>query len=69
MQSASRPRPIRELSVVALNHPRECDGRVLPAGSTGTVVHRYRDGAGYEVEFTEPVHCVLTVGRDDIRPI
>jgi hypothetical protein len=28
----------------------------------------YRGGAGYEVEFEKPFHCVVTVGRDDIRP-
>jgi hypothetical protein len=69
MASAEQLRPIPELSVVALRHPQECDGRVLPEGSRGAVVHAYRDGAGYEVEFSEPFHCVVTVNRDDIRPI
>ena len=67
MQPAERPPSIPELSIVALTHRRVCDGRVLPEGSTGAVVYAYRDGAGYEVEFEEPFHCVVTVGRDDIR--
>jgi hypothetical protein len=59
---------ITDLSVVALRHPQECEGRVLHEGATGTVVHTYRGGAGYEIEFEKPFHCVVTVGRDDIRP-
>ena len=68
MASAEQLRPIPELSVVALRHPQECDGRVLPEGSREPS-YAYRDGAGYEVEFSEPFHCVVTVNRDDIRPI
>jgi hypothetical protein len=59
---------IGDLSVVSLRHPRECEGRTLPEGATGTVVYAYRGGVGYEVEFEQPFHCVVTVGRDDIRP-
>jgi len=55
--------------VVALTHARECKGKVLPEGAKGAVVFEYRDGAGYEVEFDEPFHCILTVERDDIRPV
>ena len=64
-----RPKRIPELSVVALRHSRECDGKVLPEGAKGAVVHAYRDGADYEVEFEEPFHCVVTIGRDDIRQV
>jgi hypothetical protein len=64
-----RPELIPELSVVALRHSRKYDGRILPEGAKGAVVHAYRDGAGYEVEFEEPFHCVVTVGRDDIRQV
>lgn len=69
MPSAERPCSIPELSIVALRHPRECDGRTLPAGAIGAVVYAYRDGAGYEVEISEPFHCVLTVQRDEIQPV
>lgn len=65
MQTEARLIP--ELSMVKLTHPRECEGGVLPEGATGAVVFAYRDGAGYEVEFVEPFHCIVTVERDDIR--
>ena len=45
---------IPELTVVALRHPVECKGGVLPEGGKGTVVHVYRDGEHYEVEFADP---------------
>jgi len=61
--------PIPELSLVALRQSRECDGRVLPEGATGAVVFAYRDGVGYEVEFDEPFHCVVSLTRDEIRPV
>jgi hypothetical protein len=68
MPTAERPLSIADLSVVSLRHDQECDGRVLPEGATGAVVYTYDDGAGYEVEFEKPFHCVVTVARDDIRP-
>jgi hypothetical protein len=69
MRTAERIRPIPELSTVALTHAHECPRGLLPEGARGAVVHAYRDGAGYEVEFTEPFHCVVTVRRGDIRPV
>lgn len=60
---------IPELGLVALRQPREHDGGILPEESTGTVVFVYRDGVGYEVEFEEPFHCVVTLARDEIRPV
>ncbi len=66
---SKRGEPIAELSIVALRHAREHDGKVLPEGTKGAVVHTYRGGAGYEVEFDEPFHCVVTVGPDDIRQL
>jgi type III restriction enzyme len=59
---------ILEFTVVALRHPVEAKGRVLPEGGKGTVVHVYRDGEHYEVEFAEPFACTVTLRRDDIRP-
>jgi len=38
----------------------------VPEGGRGTVVHVYRDGEHYEVEFSEPFRCTLTVVADDI---
>ena len=69
MPAAERGRPIPELSMVALTHSAECEGKTLPEGSRGAVVFAYRDGVGYDVEFVEPFHCVVTVDRDDIRPV
>jgi type III restriction enzyme len=60
-------RTIPELSVVALRRSVECKGGVVPQGGTGTVVHVYRDGEHYEVEFSEPFRCTITVAADDIQ--
>jgi hypothetical protein len=68
MPTAERTPSIAELSIVSLRHSQECKGGVLPEGAKGAVVHAYRGGAGYEVEFEKPFHCVVTVRRDDIRP-
>jgi len=59
--------PLPELSVVALLHPVECKGGVLPEGGKGTVVPVYRGGEHYEVEFAEPFPCAVTLRRDDIH--
>jgi hypothetical protein len=56
-----------ELSIVALRNAHRYEAGVLPPGTKGTIVHAYRDGAGYEVEFSEPFHCVVTVAHDDIE--
>jgi hypothetical protein len=69
MRSKERRSSIPELSMVALTHPHECEGRTLPEGATGAVVFAYRDGVGYDIEFAEPFHCIVTVERDDIRPV
>jgi hypothetical protein len=55
-----------ELSMVSLTRPVEADGRLLPSGSTGTVVHVYPDERAYEVEFNRPFHAVATVDADAI---
>ena len=60
------PPAIEELSRVALATDLEVEGGRLPAGSTGTVVGIYRQGAAYEIEFTQPFHVVATVRADAI---
>lgn len=55
-----------ELSVVALTHAVEVDGQSLPTGTLGTVVAAYRDGVGYEVEFEQPFHAVVTLDSSDL---
>lgn len=44
----------------------------LEAGDVGTVVHLYRDGRAYEVEFTTlegKTAAVVTVEAADVRPV
>ena len=40
----------------------------MPEGGIGTVVHVYRDGEHYEIEFSEPFPCTVTVSAEDIQP-
>ena len=44
----------------------------LEAGDVGTVVHLYRDGLAYEVEFTTlegKTAAVVTVEAENVRPV
>jgi hypothetical protein len=44
----------------------------LEAGNVGTVVHVYRDGLAYEVEFTTlagKTAAVVTLGASQVRPV
>ena len=44
----------------------------LEAGDVGTIVHVYRDGAAYEVEFTTlsgDTAAIVTVEASQIRPV
>ncbi|HEY9175689.1 MAG TPA: DUF4926 domain-containing protein [Verrucomicrobiae bacterium] len=44
----------------------------LEAGDVGTVVHVYRDGHAYEIEFTTlegDTAAVVTVEADQVRPV
>lgn len=44
----------------------------LSRGDVGTVVHVYKGGRGYEVEFVDGggrTIALVTVGADDVRPI
>jgi hypothetical protein len=52
--------------VVSLRRPVKYGETSVPAGTTGTVVAAYRDGAAYEVEIFAPFHAVVTVERDDL---
>ncbi len=61
---------IRELDRVVLTKDYPEEG--LKAGDVGTVVHVYRDGAAYEVEFltlSGETLTVLTVPADAARPV
>ena len=61
---------IAEHSLVVL----DCDPphAKLNRGDVGTIVHVYKNGAGYEVEFVDGgghTIALVTVGSNDIRPI
>jgi len=61
---------IRELDTVALTH--DVDEYGLKQGDVGAVVHCYRDGATFEVEFVTAegkTIALLTLDRTGIRPI
>ena len=53
--------PLAELSRVTVSSAVPADEGYLPAGSYGTIVHVYKGGRAYEVEFELPFHCVLTL--------
>lgn len=61
---------IQELEMVALTH--DIDEHSLKQGDIGAVVHCYKDGSAFEVEFVTAegkTIAVLTLKRTDIRPI
>ena len=54
----------------ALDRVRLREGAAeFPAGSEGTVVHRYKDGAAFEVEFTVPQAGVVTIEAAKLQVI
>jgi|ERR1019366_2261522 hypothetical protein len=59
--ATAKARSVAELTVVRLGKPVETKQGTVPAGSSGTVVHAYRDGQAYIIEFHEPFHAVATV--------
>lgn len=59
---------IEELDTVVLL--RDINTHELERGDIGAVVHRYKDGEAFEVEFVTgegKTMGVLTLGREDIR--
>ena len=61
---------IKEHERVVLKTSVPADG--LEAGDVGTVVHVYRDGLAYEVEFTTldgETAAVVTLESDQVRPV
>jgi hypothetical protein len=61
--------PFKELDDVVLTAPVRVvkTGRDLPAGAHGTVVGVWLDGAAYEVEFSHPFECLVTVRAASLR--
>ena len=61
---------IKEHERVVLTMPVPAEG--LEAGDVGTVVHLYRDGLAYEVEFTTldgKTAAVVTLEANQVRPV
>jgi len=61
---------IKEHDRVVLKVDLPAEG--LKAGDVGTVVHLYRDGLAYEVEFTTlsgDTAAVVTVEKAQVRPV
>ena len=61
---------IREHDRVVLKTPVPTEG--LEAGDVGAVVHVYRDGQAYEVEFVTldgRTAAVVTLEADQVRPV
>ena len=61
---------INELDLVALT--RDLPAHGLRRGDVGTVVHRYRDGLAFEVEFVSGAGAtlaILTLEPPDVRPL
>jgi len=63
------PKPLMEHSRVRLLRARPGEG--LAAGAEGAIVHVYKNGAGYEVEFLAGRErpAVLTLTRGEIEPV
>ena len=61
---------IKEHERVVLTAPVPAEG--LEAGDVGTVVHLYRDGLAYEVEFTTlagKTAAAVTLESSQVRPV
>jgi hypothetical protein len=61
---------IRELDTVVLSH--DIEEHDLKRGDVGAVVHCFKDGAAFEVEFVTAegtTVALLTLNRQDIRPV
>ena len=51
---------------VVTTGPVECEGRVLPPGSEGTIIDVSPVEGNFAVEFFSPFHCVAFLGSSQI---
>jgi hypothetical protein len=55
-----------EYTVVSLARSIDQHGVFMPKGARGVIMAAYGDGLGYEVEFDDPQHAVLTLEEKDL---
>ncbi len=66
---APRRSALREHACVqAVKAIRE-GNEVIPPGATGAIVYVIKGGVAYGVEFTQPVHAIVTASRDELALI
>lgn len=64
------PSSLRDLDDVLLTVAvTDYDGRTIPAGTEGTIVSVFRDGAAYVVEFGEPEGALASVRPEQVRRV
>ena len=68
---AGRPEPtaLKDFDRVRLMADILIGGKPCPKGSVGTIVHSYRGGAAFEVEFTSPAQGVATLQAAQIAAV
>ena len=55
---------------LSLKRPVEAeDARILPTGSTGTIVGVLKDGVAYIVEFTRPFAALVDLAIEDFEVV
>jgi hypothetical protein len=65
----ANPSGMRGLVRVRLTTDLAAGDLSLPAGSRGTIVHRYAGGRAFEVEFAAPTPVLLTVEGAFLQPL
>ncbi len=65
----SLPTAIHELDSVRLLASIALEEGRLQVGDQGTVVHRYRNGDAFEVEFVHPLQALLTLRPGEIERV
>jgi Domain of unknown function (DUF4926) len=63
-----RTREFAELDLVRLKFDTADDDVIFRENALGTIVYVHERGAAFEVEFSEPISAVLTLGPLDIFP-
>jgi len=62
----AHPTMFRESDTVPTTRSVECDGKLLPSGSEGTVIDVSPIAGRYGIEFLIPFHCVIFLNSTDL---